>query len=1374
MYQLRALIWKAYKLRLRSSLSTAIDVGGPIVIILAYIALKFFLGSFATLGIESSTPNLFRNVPDSASDPRRDLHLHLCTKVLFHSSSSPIDLSVRKSIGEKCGIELIDTGSRDILISKLRKSLDERVAFKQNGTDLNRLNATSSGCFTLPNSNEPSYQAGIVAKDGRVFEFHLTELVGNPVIHMPYTQGSSYNEFRLPQSALNTGLHLLQFCLLNSLRASQVQATNANQTNASATSGDFSLRVKAYPQTTSIFVFPTLFFVFQLMSNFCNAIATVTRTSEDNENGLHHYIRVSGVPSGIYWSSQMIITTCHMIVQNLVIAALLAVPANNSMFDPIQEINITFRYLLLLTYSLAINAHAMFVGSLFNKTSHALLVTCLLAIGYCMYPVTFDVQWNPYKFSKLSPVVDLTLFNPVSNYQALLLVIIGIYMETNEPISIGQLGMKIEGGGFSDLSIGSLWLLLLAQIVLWFVATILVDQFRYNSSYSPFGIAMAFANESLCFKNCLWPRDDEAQVQMKTKTPSAIGKGSNSIRDPNRLCCSLRQLSVSGPTLLLAHTRGNLLKIGPEQLERLRVEQRNAQKMHQYLVNRSQRPTSAQYRAAGQSDEPIILDDTIQQHIVWNKTKIVYENLSIDFRFNQVTFILGQTALKELLFSTLLGVRKIHAGHIVLDGVKYSPNSVSLARPYIGYLGKRDSFLQDLTIFENLQFFGSLRDPSYTQYSSESLFLLSLLHLTSRKNDFPDILTSRSARKLSLAAAAVGHTKLLLLVEPTLSLRWRSRCHVLNLLKKYKSIRSIIVDTSDIDEATAFGDRVVLLKNGHADLEGSPEHLSKRLACGHWLVFEPANENQAPSPENIKALEDLANEIFRHDKLEKLETTRRSVYEELLRDKSETKSSGIDSKVIDGKRKAEKFLKNTVILKVQQSQHSSQALCTVLKMFAQQKINGFRLAELTYESLEDVIVLRMSKAVYPDLPPDLLLSLQYRTQQNQQGQTQVSVRRCSSDFQAPKVAKSMYGSKLSSILIDRSRLSIEFLLIVAANLLALLSFGLALWALQIDLEATQIGNNTESIANWAAVKQTQSARNQAMQHSSIERLFRNRIGFYVIQQAGNVNSTNAYLNKWSGNKDLLGVVPRDLNESDLTYVESIIQKSRDLAASIVFFDPQTREITILFEPYLPHAMLAGIKSFINYQFNYNDLAVSRSFVQLDALTPYLSTSQHYFLQPWHEMVYGYLPRRFFYGIGFAFAEGLANGALVFAPVRHRAEVSSQALLPLVSYRQLRKHGAITRLSFLLISIILLLTWYSTHLTHAIDSYLLHLQKSRAVRVRTIYWLAMALFDLTTALLLNFGYIMLMIWIEGTYSASLLSKYRQQIGLNRLVHESVAF
>ena len=97
-------------------------------------------------------------------------------------------------------------------------------------------------------------------------------------------------------------------------------------------------------------------------------------------------------------------------------------------------------------------------------------------------------------------------------------------------------------------------------------------------------------------------------------------------------------------------------------------------------------------------------------------------------------------------------------------------------------------------------------------------------------------LSGGSKRKLSVAIALVGNSRLVVLDEPTAGMDLSARRKLWNMLKKYKQDRIIILTTHYMDEADILGDRIGIMNEGELVCLGSPLFLKSRFGTGYTLT----------------------------------------------------------------------------------------------------------------------------------------------------------------------------------------------------------------------------------------------------------------------------------------------------------------------------------------------------------------------------------------------------------------------------------------------------------------------------------------------------------------------------------------------------------
>lgn len=98
-------------------------------------------------------------------------------------------------------------------------------------------------------------------------------------------------------------------------------------------------------------------------------------------------------------------------------------------------------------------------------------------------------------------------------------------------------------------------------------------------------------------------------------------------------------------------------------------------------------------------------------------------------------------------------------------------------------------------------------------------------------------LSGGNRRKLSVAIALIGGSKLVLLDEPTAGMDLSARRKLWNMLKNYKNNRIIILTTHYMDEADILGDRIGIMTGGKLICLGSSLFLKNRFGVGYNLTM---------------------------------------------------------------------------------------------------------------------------------------------------------------------------------------------------------------------------------------------------------------------------------------------------------------------------------------------------------------------------------------------------------------------------------------------------------------------------------------------------------------------------------------------------------
>jgi len=196
----------------------------------------------------------------------------------------------------------------------------------------------------------------------------------------------------------------------------------------------------------------------------------------------------------------------------------------------------------------------------------------------------------------------------------------------------------------------------------------------------------------------------------------------------------------------------------------------------------------------------------------------------------------GKTTAMRLL----CGALRPDAGQIRVAGHEL-PGQVEKAREQIGYLAQRFSLYGDLTVLENLNFFGEIFEVPDADLPARLQELLAFAGLAEFADRPATALSGGMQKKLGLACALVHRPKVLLLDEPTGGIDPIARQEFWHLLiGLLRAGSAVLVSTPYMDEAMRFN-RVVFMNRGRALTGGAPRELMARLS-GH--ILELAAEPQ--------------------------------------------------------------------------------------------------------------------------------------------------------------------------------------------------------------------------------------------------------------------------------------------------------------------------------------------------------------------------------------------------------------------------------------------------------------------------------------------------------------------------------------------------
>jgi len=187
---------------------------------------------------------------------------------------------------------------------------------------------------------------------------------------------------------------------------------------------------------------------------------------------------------------------------------------------------------------------------------------------------------------------------------------------------------------------------------------------------------------------------------------------------------------------------------------------------------------------------------------------------------------------KTTAMRALTGLVALDAGEARVLGL--DPSSAA-ARERIGLMPQQYSLYRDLTVEENLRFFGRLAVLPRAVFEERRARLLGITRLARFGGRRADQLSGGMYKKLALACALLHEPELLLLDEPTNGVDPVSRRELWELLHGFvESGMAVVISTPYMDEAERCS-RVGLVHEGRLLMEGRPREL---LASSGKASFE--------------------------------------------------------------------------------------------------------------------------------------------------------------------------------------------------------------------------------------------------------------------------------------------------------------------------------------------------------------------------------------------------------------------------------------------------------------------------------------------------------------------------------------------------------
>jgi ABC-2 type transport system ATP-binding protein len=208
---------------------------------------------------------------------------------------------------------------------------------------------------------------------------------------------------------------------------------------------------------------------------------------------------------------------------------------------------------------------------------------------------------------------------------------------------------------------------------------------------------------------------------------------------------------------------------------------------------------------------------------------VILDDLTFDIARGQVTGLLGPSGCgKTTLMRTLVGVQEISAGEVTLLGL---PAGHPALRPRVGYSTQSSAVYPDLTLNENLRYFGTVLGLRKDRLASAIARTIGELDLIGLENRLVGTFSGGQLARADLAVALLGTPDLLVLDEPTVGLDPVLRRDLWGMFHGLAAEGAALVISSHVMDEAARCDHLLFMRDGRFLAQASPASILRQTAA---------------------------------------------------------------------------------------------------------------------------------------------------------------------------------------------------------------------------------------------------------------------------------------------------------------------------------------------------------------------------------------------------------------------------------------------------------------------------------------------------------------------------------------------------------------
>lgn len=206
---------------------------------------------------------------------------------------------------------------------------------------------------------------------------------------------------------------------------------------------------------------------------------------------------------------------------------------------------------------------------------------------------------------------------------------------------------------------------------------------------------------------------------------------------------------------------------------------------------------------------------------------------------------------KTTIMRAMCGLLKIDSGTITILNKDVTKDFESI-KPMLGYMPQSFSLYPDLSVEENLLFYGGIYDVTGDEFKKQQDYLYEFSNLKPFSKRRAEALSGGMKQKLALSCALIHNPELLVLDEPTTGVDPLSRRQFWDMLLLLRDQGATIVVATPYMDEVAKANRASFVFGGRVLASGTPTELTQ-LFKGTVYAAEAA-----VSPDQLEALNQIS------------------------------------------------------------------------------------------------------------------------------------------------------------------------------------------------------------------------------------------------------------------------------------------------------------------------------------------------------------------------------------------------------------------------------------------------------------------------------------------------------------------------------------